>query len=313
MLSYIYESIEFKKDYITKCFFAAIDKSDFHWHYEYELIVVLKGSLSVGARPEPVVLEAGDIILINTQEVHELRKTAEENLCFFVQFPESLVDDRKKSGRTYRFYLNSKGSECRLAGAEYERFRTLAAKIGKAYLDASLPGYYKTQACMQLLITDLFERTQYDIVRNIAARDVKEGADSFYQIASYVQEHFREADVQESLCHEIGKSEKTLYRFLKSTVGMSLKEMVLNCKMELAMRLLKTTDKPVSAIADICGFCSENSFFRVFKQRTGTTPAGYRRDGRTGYSDGRIQGYLEYSVREAAKLLDEYAKGGYVV
>lgn len=310
MLSYIYESIEMKNDYTVKCFLAAIDKSDFHWHYEYELIVVLKGSICIGARPEPAVLEAGDIILINTQEVHELRKTAEENLCLFVQFRESMVEDFREGGRTYRFYLNSKGKECRLAGEVYERFRTLTAKIGECYLMASLPNHYRTKGYLNLLIADLFALTGYDVVQNIAARDMKEETDILYQIVSYVQEHFREEDIREKLCREIGKSEKTLYRFLKGTVGMSLKEMVLNCKIELAMRLLKTTEKPVSAIADICGFSSENSFFRIFKQMTGTTPAEYRRDGRKECSDGRIQGYMNYNSREASSLLLDYAKGG---
>lgn len=313
MLSYIYESIEMKKDYSVKCFLAAIEKSDFHWHYEYELIVVLKGSIAIGARPEPVVLEAGDTILINTQEVHEIRKTAEENVCLFVQFRESLIDDFRKGSRTYKFYLNSKGKECRLTEDIYARFRTLAAKIGEAYLSATVIDYYRIQGFLNYMVADLFAFTKYDVVQSVTAREETEEIDVFYKIVSYIQEHFKEEDIQEKLCREIGRSEKTVYRFLKSTVGMSLKEMVLNCKIELAMRLLKTTDKPVATIADVCGFSSENSFFRTFKQKINTTPTEYRRNGRKQYSDGRIQGYMYYNNKEAVLLLHEYAKGGYLL
>lgn len=64
MSSYIFETIEHEEKYPAKVFVTSIEHSSFHWHYDYELILVLKGSLIVNASPKITVLEAGDIVLL---------------------------------------------------------------------------------------------------------------------------------------------------------------------------------------------------------------------------------------------------------
>ena len=49
-----------------------------------------------------------------------------------------------------------------------------------------------------------------------------------------------------------------------------------NEKAEEAKRLLRYTDRPVSAIAVYLGFSSQGHFSKVFREITGMTPGEYR-------------------------------------
>ena len=62
----IFENIEHHKDYPAKIFVVSIDHSDLHWHYDYELVVVLKGSLTLNYGLQRYVIREGDIVLVNS-------------------------------------------------------------------------------------------------------------------------------------------------------------------------------------------------------------------------------------------------------
>lgn len=70
-----------------------------------------------------------------------------------------------------------------------------------------------------------------------------------------------------------------MHRYLKNHVGMSVKDMVDTLRVDKAKKLLNHTEKNMNCIIDECGFGSENTFYRIFRQSTGMTPGSTgRRD-----------------------------------
>lgn len=162
MNSYIFESIEQKEKCHAKAFVTSIDHSNFHWHYEYEIILVLKGKVLVSTSPNPVVLEARDVLLLNSKKVHEIQRMDEENLCLFVQIDKSLFNEYKEESKIYNFYLNSKEEEIP-PKKEYKEFVKLLSRIGLEFIKDDMKGYYRSKALLYMLIADLFEYIPYDI------------------------------------------------------------------------------------------------------------------------------------------------------
>ena len=69
-----------------------------------------------------------------------------------------------------------------------------------------------------------------------------------------------------------------LSRKFKEETGESLTDFILYEKTEEAKRLLRYSDKPITAISSYLGFSSPSHFSRVFKARVCITPGEGTRD-----------------------------------
>jgi AraC family transcriptional regulator len=68
-----------------------------------------------------------------------------------------------------------------------------------------------------------------------------------------------------------------LGRVFRRVYGLSVGDYLRQLRIEAASKALADTSIPLSQIALDAGFCAQSHFSTVFKQRTGVTPAQYRR------------------------------------
>lgn len=95
-------------------------------------------------------------------------------------------------------------------------------------------------------------------------------------IANYVQKHLTEPVNIEALSKAVFVSRTHLAVKFKKETGMTLTEYVLKEKIEEGKRLLRYTDKSLSAIAAYLGFSSQSHFSNVFRKYAGYLPSEYR-------------------------------------
>ena len=79
------------------------------------------------------------------------------------------------------------------------------------------------------------------------------------------------------LAAKLGVPPWQLSRAVKRLLGISLHEYFKRRQIHRAKRLLRNADLSLNAVAYQCAFVTRATFFRVFRQRTGLTPAEYRR------------------------------------
>jgi AraC-like DNA-binding protein len=79
------------------------------------------------------------------------------------------------------------------------------------------------------------------------------------------------------LAHAAHFSPVQFRRQFRAWMGLTPREYLRRYRLELARRLLETTDLPIAHIADRCGFESLSHFTRTFKNAFGTPPARYRK------------------------------------
>lgn len=303
MSRFIFETIELMNQIPVNIFTASIGVSNFHWHYEYEVISVLRGSVIVNTSPMPVRLEVGDIMLINSKMTHEVRQTEEDNMCLFVQINPSLFQHPGQENRTYYFYLNSKYEELPLR-TSYEHFRQLVAKMALVYLQGESNAFYRLYALVYTLVADIMEYVPFDI--HLKAGKQMD-ADLMMGIITYIQEHIHDEDVVERLYQEFGMSEKKVSRFLMDNVGLTGKKLVDSMRIDKAKKMLKYSEKQMSYIIDACGFNSDKTFYRIFKNLVGASPGEFRLHGARVEKNPEIKGYLEHHHYEVMDLLRRFA------
>ena len=95
-------------------------------------------------------------------------------------------------------------------------------------------------------------------------------------VANYIQHHMSEPITAEKMAEELFLNRSYLSRKFKEETGETLTDFILKEKTEEAKRLLRYSDKPLTAIASYLGFSSASHFSRVFKTYVGSTPSEYR-------------------------------------
>jgi AraC-like DNA-binding protein/mannose-6-phosphate isomerase-like protein (cupin superfamily) len=307
-LSSIFEKIDHDRSYPAKIFITALDSSRLHWHYDYELLLVLKGSLQVFSGPEPFCLNTGDIVLMNSKVIHGFKCTGSENLCLFIQFPPSFFERVLGIQQLYYFYLNST-NKILIPKVPYRYFIESAARIGISSRQHGAAAELRTYALLQTLAADLVEYVEYDIRSgNIGGGEIDSVGERISEINIFIDSHLQNENLSADIFKNFGITEKTLYRYLKRTTGQTLKDLINTARVEKSKQLLRETDKHGAVIADECGFFNEVAFYRVFKKETGRTPKEYRQGGNSPPAGTKVQGYLRYDEKTAGHLLRNYAE-----
>lgn len=299
MSSYVYEIIEHETGE-PNIFVTSIGHSSYHWHYDYELILVLKGSVLLSVGAEVMQLEENDIYLVNSKSIHALNRLEEDNLCLFIQLNSFLFRKEKDHSRHYHFYLNSRQPELEPQNG-FESYARLAALIGLESQKGERSNPLRIRAFVCELAADLFDYAVYDVIQEVSEKERESDAELLMEIMGYVHRNFQSDTVAEDICKAFGMSEKTLYRFLKRQLGFSIKDMIMEKRLEQARYYLKHGDKSISWIATECGFGSEITFYRAFRKSTGISPAEYRnRDIKLNVlPNANIRGYLSFNPRDA--------------
>lgn len=94
--------------------------------------------------------------------------------------------------------------------------------------------------------------------------------------ANYVQHHLSDAIRTEDLARALYISRPYLSKKFREETGETITDFILKEKTEEAKRLLRYSDKPLTAIGSYLGFSSPSHFSRVFRKYVGTTPSEYR-------------------------------------
>ena len=122
------------------------------------------------------------------------------------------------------------------------------------------------------LLCALFYRELEEDQEDIELEDV----DICQAMLAYVEKNKDKPCTLHELAKELTYNESHLSRIFTRNVGISFSDYVRNIKINTACHLLKNTDESVFLISVKCGYTTQSSFNRSFKQITGMTPNQYR-------------------------------------
>ena len=96
-------------------------------------------------------------------------------------------------------------------------------------------------------------------------------------VISYIQSHYTEEISLTKLAKMTGSSISQFKRIFTKTLEMSPGRYIMNTRLNAARKLLETTDRLLSDIAQESGFYDQSHMTRVFKAMRHITPGQYRR------------------------------------
>ena len=97
------------------------------------------------------------------------------------------------------------------------------------------------------------------------------------QIKSYIDENLHRELTRQEIADHLFLSVSYIAAVFKKETGVSITNYMIRAKMELARKLLVSTDKTVNMIASACGYDDFAYFSKLFKKTFGFSPVQYRK------------------------------------
>lgn len=247
-----------------------------HWHEQWEIFLLLHGSVRIAVGDECCTLQAGEALFINGGALHSFACAANE-ACRYRSFvfgseviggmPGSVFDMRyvrpvQQSGVSHIRFVPEK---------EPEFFQSFAAAFEACAREA--PGYEFTVrealSCIALL---LLQKSAAPARRTAPARE--ERLKKMLQWAGQNLE--KELQVQH-LAAAANICTRECQRIFAQYLHQSPMDYVRRQRILRAAQLLAETRLPITEIALQCGFSGPSYFASQFKSLVGQTPQAYRR------------------------------------
>lgn len=242
---------------------------------DYELFVVVEGVLHIASATKEYTVTPGEYLLMPPNE-HEHGTKPSHCVFYWMHFGynkeqnnhDLLSGASEGSALSYTPGLLLLPEQGHLSSLD--RIIILMKQLqdsDRRYREITLNRYL----CSAILAEVALQGQVYPAYGN---KIIKE---QLYQdICDYVFWHLAENLKVSQVANYFGYNEKYLTTFFKQRAGISLKQYILQVKMERAKASLSETAEPVSQIAFQLGFTDAHNFSNAFRKVTGLSPSEYR-------------------------------------
>ncbi|MFV0518760.1 MAG: cupin domain-containing protein [Lachnospirales bacterium] len=86
-MNFEYEDIQYNNELLFKLFLHSVDFADKHLHDDFEILFVLDGIIEIQYEKTELLLQEGNLVIINPNVIHSLRSKG-ENLSLLLQIPK---------------------------------------------------------------------------------------------------------------------------------------------------------------------------------------------------------------------------------
>lgn len=256
----------------------------YHRHDAYEFYLFIRGKTKFYVEQHCYELTSGDCMIIKPGQLHRSIVT---DTAPYERIGINITEDalRMLSSGSTDFYerfekctYEDQGDIVCISSYDMEQ----CIRLTDRYLQSCHSGkygsdlmgmYYFTE--LLLFILQLFFAPKEKDYKNVMPELVS-------NTMTYVREHFAEGITLASVSSALNYSSNYVSLLFKRHTGLSLREYILDQKVECAKKLLAGG----SSVSDACqtaGFYDYSNFIRTFKKRTGVPPGHYKKQNKLNF------------------------------
>lgn len=249
-----------------------------HTHLSYEIGLCLSGNGLFTFGNKCYEAHAGDLFIVNHREPHIAQSNPKQPSTYiFLNFSPRWLEQQDPElvlAFTYRSeqFRNKLNTDLR----EAARMKELILWIWEEWSHRPI-GYQTTmKSCLLQICVSLMRVCQQQIGKEQWEAGITEYARA-EPILRYIEENCRDDLTIGKIADKFERSPSQISRLLKEATGRRFPDYMHSLRIRHAKTELTESDY---SIADICfgsGFQSMASFYRVFQQYTGLSPAAYRK------------------------------------
>lgn len=302
-MEYRHEIIDFGESIPVKFFVHQLGYSGLHWHNSLELLFVVSGSVTITVAGHIHTLSAGDVILVNANDPHELN--ADECIMAAVQIKLSVFDERVVRRSDLYFDCNSVTDG---ANPGLPKLKQIVAQFVKIYADSDEGRTMRAKALSYSLMAELLTCFRAERSRG-EMKHSQHQYERITRIVNYINEHCREDISLQQLAEQEFLSAPFLSKFFVRMMGMNFTAYLNQQRLSRAMGDLLESDLTIEQVAEQNGFSNAQAFVQQFRRKYGVLPSQYRREHKGAprlAARGKVD-FNEYTILETHQFLNYFA------
>ncbi|MFD2116653.1 helix-turn-helix domain-containing protein [Paenibacillus yanchengensis] len=249
-----------------------------HWHEHIEILYFVSGKAYIECGSTPLEVQAGDVVVINSNELH-YGINITDSLSYYALIADlSLLQSQFVDAAESKFITPISQNRLLLRNhIKEDRKAQLCMMNIVDELNEQPFGYeLAIKAELYRLLTILLrnhvaiELSQYEYVQRI------KNIERFDPVFHYIEQHFDEELSVDFLAALTGLSRFHFSRLFKELCGRTITEYITAIRLDKADYLLRHSNYTISDIATRTGFNDIYYFSRTFKKHKKTTPSAAR-------------------------------------
>lgn len=245
-----------------------------HWHNSLELIYISEGHMDVGVNDKMYALHGGDLLIINSANLHYTQVYDLTTVNYTLQIPYSLL---KTHVPDYDFlYFQGPNQDGLLNGSKHHAELCAHMVALQDLLHSQEFGYSVKYNCILFDIIHML-LSHYSVVRNSAEKKRDEWHHARNaQIINYVNAHYAQPITLEDGANLLSLNTEYFCRYFKKNFGKTFIEYVNSVRLSHIHDDLIQTNLSVSKLMELHGFANYRTFIKMFRAAYGCTPAELR-------------------------------------
>lgn len=258
------------KQYIYK-----IGSYHYNWHKELEILVVINGEAEVCVDGVSKILEAGDVILINSNKGHATLARKADSIAMVLHVNPEFFKDYYENIE-YLYFDCCSGKDTR----NEKPFILI-----KAYLSEMILSCNQSTPELKLLFESAFFHLLHTVVLHFPPKEIQTTAymnlkntfETIDKMVRYIDKNFKKKITLDDLAKVSQYNRNYISQFFKTYLGINFYDYLTRIRLREATLDLGRTDKIISEIALSNGFSEIKAFNSAFKAKFGKTPTEYRK------------------------------------
>jgi xylan 1,4-beta-xylosidase len=269
-----YEYIKHESSLPFKIFFTSMGYRGFHWHKDFELLLILKGDVTLVTRDKTYHLSKGDLYITNPNEFHGLLQGSEKNLFLVLQIDPDLSNPYHQNLHMIKFNLPSDLDK------KTSKYRQICSSCAQIIVEAFEKKEGFDYICMAEVnrIIGLLVR---DFSKKIEKND--ENKVNIYRISritkmlDFMNQNCKNNISLKDLADEVKLSSFYVSHLIKEYTGYSFQKNIGLIRTHHAIKLMMNSSDTLIDIAMEAGFSDIRYFNKYFKEIFSMTPSELRR------------------------------------
>jgi AraC-like DNA-binding protein/mannose-6-phosphate isomerase-like protein (cupin superfamily) len=281
-MEYYNENIQYENPFLSmKIFESSRDKEKlgpWHYHKELEILVIIEGRLDIYVEDEFKSIQAGDVLLIGSSQLHRDRSLHSVQLRYLV-FQFDIQPYFEQSAMPYYPLFSEAGfpfNKLNYIMQENSRARETVYHCVKEIYDETL---LKTNG-YEIAVSMLIKKIVLTLIRNDNRRLLhsRENAEilRLRPVLDYIERNLSEKIQVEEASRIANISYFYFVKFFKKTLGMSFLEYVNFQKIKRAERILLTNTITIAEVGEAIGMPNMAHFYKMFKKYNDCSPKQFR-------------------------------------